>query len=65
MDGPECKLEGSDVEILEEPDKVTPKPEDQCSETKEMQKQSQDRLFTKLVGKRPCDQENELEKVKK
>ena len=32
MDGPECKLEGSDVEILEEPNKGTPKPE-----TKEMQ----------------------------
>ena len=64
MDGPECKLEGSDVEILEESNKGTPKPE-----TKEMQNteqiQSQDKLFTKLVGKRPCDQENGLEKVKK
>ena len=65
MDGPECKLEGSDVEILEEPDKVTPKPEDQCPETRKMQKQSQDKLFTKLVGKRPCDQKNGLEKMKK
>ena len=27
MDGPECKLEGSDVEILEESNKGTPKPE--------------------------------------
>ena len=69
MDGPECKLEGSDVEILEESNKGTPKPENQCPQTKEVQstgqKQSHDKLFTKLVGKRPCDQENGLEKVKK
>ena len=69
MDGPECKLEGSDVEILGESNKGTPKPKNQCPETKEMQntgqKQSQDKLFTKLVGKRPCDQKNGLEKMKK
>merc|ERR1719445_2354145 len=70
MDGPECKLEGSDVEILEESNKGTPKLcENQCPQTKEVQstgqKQSHDKLFTKLVGKRPCDQENGLEKVKK
>ena len=70
MDGPECKLEGSDVEILEESNKGTPKLcENQCPKTKEMQntgqKQNQDKLFTKLVGKRLCDQENGLEKVKK
>merc|ERR1719167_1340882 len=70
MDGPECKLEGSDVEILEESNKGTPKLcENQCPQTKEVQntgqKQSQDKSFTKLVGKRPCDQENGLEKVKK
>merc|ERR1719447_1354777 len=61
MDGPECKLEESNT--------GTPKPENQCPQTKEVQntgqKQSQDKLFTKLVGKRPCDQENGLEKVKK
>ena len=69
MDGSECKLEGSDVEILEESYKGTRKPENQCPQTKEVQntgqKQSQDKSFTKLVGKRPCDQENGLEKVKK
>ena len=69
MDGPECKVEGSDVEILGELNKGTPKPENQCLETKEMQnsgqKQSQDKLFTKLVGKRHFDQGKGLEKVKK
>merc|ERR1719357_496386 len=53
MDGPECKLERSDVEILGESNKGTPKLcENQCPETKEMQntgqKQSQDKLFTNL-----------------
>merc|ERR1712156_878668 len=38
MDGPECKLEDSDVEILGESNKETPKLcENQCPETKEMQ----------------------------